>query len=286
MSERLSPPLPCLSSLVDSSLLKHTLNRHNVSEGSCRHGGFQCGSILSGQSRVYMRHAAARAADGQSSVCETGVYHGFSAVTWLCAHPSVNLLSFDLQVQPVVSHFLHRLFPKRVTLKEGSSLDALPAYLRSHPEHRCNIISIDGGHFGYLPMHDLFHFSRMAVPNESLVLMDEVGYLNWAGPGWRSGVDYLGRPALAESAGRACCPDATIAWSYARSSELIREIRCVAAGAADISFDVSPDILPDIISPEAVPVAASASSRGWCVGVYERWTKATAARFAALGIPD
>lgn len=256
-----------------SGILRKLLSAYNISDGGCRRGGFQCGSLLDTQARAYMRHAAARAGrGGRTRVCETGVYHGFSAITWLCAHPAVELVAFDIVVQPVVSSALQRLFQGRVELHEGSSLHTLPAYQHAHPSHRCDIVSVDGGHFGYVPLHDLYNFALLAPQNDSLVLMDEVGYLNWAGPGWRTGVDSVGVPVLADST-KACCPDATIAWRYACATHLINERQCFKPGGVDVPL-------------EEQASAASAESRGWCEGVYASRNPATAAGFAALGIPD
>lgn len=235
------------------------------------------------QAGAYMRHALsyakARAEAGRrTTVCETGVYHGLSAANWLCAHPLVELYAFDVVVQPSVASSLHQLFPGRLKLLEGDSVHTLPAFKRSHQQLECNIVSVDGGHFGYVPLHDLYNFGLLSVPNQTLVLMDEVGYLNGAGRGWRSGVDSLGSPALANGGGRACCPDTTLAWTFARTAALVHEKRCFAPGGADSSFEVD-------ANTRAETLLRADTARGWCEGLYGALTPSVKASFSALGIP-
>ena len=199
------------------------LGLHNRSEAACHLGGFQCGSISQFRAQVerYLYHGAQAARgnygllQGTTTVCETGVFKGESAATWLCSHPSTHLYAFDYKIDPTVRGVLPRLFPGRVQLFEGSSVKTLPAFQRSQPEVRCAIASIDGGHFGFVPLHDLYNFAAMTIPNRSLVLIDEIDFI-FEPNGARNDVDEFGVPVLPNGE-RACCPSSTVAWRYAQA---------------------------------------------------------------------
>ena len=199
------------------------LGLHNRSEAACHLGGFQCGSIAQHRAQVerYLHHGAQAARgnyglrQGTTTVCETGVFKGESATIWLCSHPRIHLYAFDYKLDPTVREVLPRLFPGRVQLFEGSSVKTLPAFQRSQPEVRCAIASIDGGHFGFVPLHDLYNFAAMTIPNRSLVLIDEIDFI-FEPNGARNDVDELGVPVLSNGE-RACCPSSTVAWRYAQA---------------------------------------------------------------------
>lgn len=203
------------------------LDRYNLSRTACHRGGFQCGSIeaIPAQVERYMRHGRVMASrvGKRATVCETGVFKGQSASVWLCSHPDISLYAFDYELDPAVRTALLLLFPGRVKLIAGSSVRTLPAFRRKHPEVRCHIASVDGGHFGFVPLHDIYNFARMARPNRSLLLMDEIDFLQ---PG---GVDDVGIPVL-PSGERSCCPSSTVAWRYAQATGLVREHRCFRHG--------------------------------------------------------
>jgi len=184
----------------------------------------QCGSVRENRAQVerYLHHGATYATQGLATVCETGVFKGESATIWLCSHPTIRLFAFDYKVDENVGKLLRLLFPGRVVLVEGSSVHTIPQFRQSHPRVRCSISSVDGGHFGFVPLHDLFNFGMMSEPHRSLLLMDEIDYLDRS----RAGVDDMGIPVRSDGKERACCPSSTIAWRYAQATGLVREQQC------------------------------------------------------------
>ena len=207
----------------------------------CHTAGFQCGTITGKRQQVdaYTAHASNLAArTGSTSgpvVCETGLFRGGSATVWLCSSPHARLIAFDLVVDPNVSAVLHHYFPGRVTLVQGSTIETIPVFSRNNPQAQCDIVSVDGGHFGYVPLLDLRNLRAMASPG-ALVLMDEVGFLDVSNQS-----NEVGQPLLANGE-RACCPDTTLAWTTATVTGLVRQRSCFPP--------------------------SQRNGRGWCEGVF------------------
>ncbi|KAI9032483.1 hypothetical protein DFJ74DRAFT_654504 [Hyaloraphidium curvatum] len=109
-------------------------------------------------------------------ICETGFNAGHSAVTFLSSNPNAELYSFDylghgysLAAREAVS----ALFPGRLRVIGGDSAATVPAFAAEHPDHRCDFISVDGGHSYELATADLRNFARMAA-ERNLVVIDDV----------------------------------------------------------------------------------------------------------------
>jgi hypothetical protein len=200
----------------------------HATQSGCHRGGFQCGTMSSARLQAH-RYWMLASQPNVERVCETGIFEG-SAAVWLCATKRVKLAAFDLDLHPVAAIVLPAMFPGRVNLTKGSSVLTLPEFVRT-ASVKCDVVSVDGGHFGHVPLHDLYNFARVARPGVTALVMDEVSFLP---PREELGADdELGRPTIANvtwmhsrPGERACCPDATLAWRYALQTGLIRQSRC------------------------------------------------------------
>jgi hypothetical protein len=94
---------------------------------------------------------------------------------WLSSKHDLKLLSFDLGHHSYVQgsrKFLDETFPGRLELVLGSSLDTVPQFAKDHPGYVCDVLHIDGGHYGEVPYLDLVNMKVMAR-NHSVVLIDD-----------------------------------------------------------------------------------------------------------------
>jgi len=112
-------------------------------------------------------------------VCELGFNAGHSAALWLLADADNVVTSFDIfehDYSPVALRFLGERFPGRLAMVTGNSLDSIPGFVNSPAggEVRCDIVLVDGGHFGDLPYLDIVNFMPLANPAFHVLLMDDV----------------------------------------------------------------------------------------------------------------
>jgi hypothetical protein len=63
-------------------------------------------------------------------------------------------------------------FPGRFTLTLGDSTETVPLFFREHPNLKCDIISVDGGHSYEVSYADIFNF-RAAATECSVVFIDD-----------------------------------------------------------------------------------------------------------------
>ena len=135
------------------------------------------------QQRAYFAWAAQR--PNTSTICEIGFNAGHSAYTWLrAAGPRLRrLVHFDLGEHAYVAphhESLRAAFPGvEMELVLGSSVETVPAFAAARPEVRCDLLAVDGGHFGEVPLADLQNMRALAAPG-AWVLMDDI---NAACPG-------------------------------------------------------------------------------------------------------
>lgn len=117
-----------------------------------------------------------RASQSRVQVCETGFNLGHSAITWLSAAPNVHLLSFDLgehRYSAFGARFVRRVFGNdRFSIVFGDSLKTVPAHFARHPELKCDVFMVDGGHAYEVAMGDLLNAVRHIVPH-GLLLIDD-----------------------------------------------------------------------------------------------------------------
>ena len=105
-------------------------------------------------------------------VCEIGFNAGHSAFQWLVSSHT-KLHSFDLgshnYTRPMAK-VIAEMFPGRFDITYGSSLKTVP---ESPLGGCCDVLIVDGGHLGDVPITDLRNMRRLANPVHNLVILDD-----------------------------------------------------------------------------------------------------------------
>merc|ERR1719235_541477 len=100
------------------------------------------------------------------TICETGFNGGHGTLRWLLhSNHQVHVYSFDLGEHPYskpAAKFLEDNFPGRHTATWGDSTLTLPHFHQQHPEMKCNLLFVDGGHTHEIAASDLKNFMAMA----------------------------------------------------------------------------------------------------------------------------
>lgn len=68
--------------------------------------------------------------------------------------------------------FVDAKYPGRLFLSEGDSSWTVPEYLDKHPDLRCDLVHIDGGHFDFTPWNDIISLARVSH-KDTIVLIDD-----------------------------------------------------------------------------------------------------------------
>ena len=68
------------------------------------------------------------------------------------------------------------LFPGRIDLVYGNSLQSAPRFLASHPNFRCDLLSIDGDHTLEYVFGDWRNFKSRLNPERHLILFDDINH--------------------------------------------------------------------------------------------------------------
>jgi hypothetical protein len=129
-----------------------------------------------------------------SIICEIGFNAGHSAATLLFGtHIDAKYLAFDLGHLPSNfepnkynhgKHFytnsskdlINNYFKNnnKVELIIGDSTDTVPNFVNNNKDFKCDLISVDGGHFGLTPIFDLINMYSLAKDdNSTIVLLDD-----------------------------------------------------------------------------------------------------------------
>lgn len=116
-------------------------------EGNCFYCHLTCDApdtrLLPKQMNLYS------AGSGANSILEIGFNAGHSCFLFLLANPHSKIVCFDLgehtYVRPCFD-YLNRLFPGRLTLILGNSLETVPAYVAQHRDVQFDLVHVDGGH--------------------------------------------------------------------------------------------------------------------------------------------
>lgn len=121
----------------------------------------------------------AMAADPQiKTICETGFNSGHGTLRWLLySDPQAVVYTFDLGQHPYsrpAATWLQETFPGRLYVTWGDSTQTLPAFHKQHPQVKCNLVFVDGGHSNAVAVADLQNFMHMADPAHNVILMDDV----------------------------------------------------------------------------------------------------------------
>lgn len=107
------------------------------------------------QTMYYYRQAAR---EEVRTICEVGFGAGHSTVIYLTANPHVKVYTFDYfvfesdtdekyAVQRTAAKFIDGFFTGRWTRVPGGSEESVPDFIAKHPDVKCDLISVDGGHF-------------------------------------------------------------------------------------------------------------------------------------------
>lgn len=129
-------------------------------------------------------------------ICEIGFNAGHSACAFLFGSPRANYLGFDLgsnpsPVLPNISHGRHNYTNSSIAIIKqqfnattdendkinviiGDSTQTVPIFHELNPNFRCDVIHIDGGHFGNVPVSDLKNMALLSKEDGStVVLLDD-----------------------------------------------------------------------------------------------------------------
>ena len=138
----------------------------------------------------------ANAADGLCvhRICEIGFNGGHSAGLWLRANPHAEVLMFDLWSHQVVADRAEAFLRNpangarwglganasaRLKIVRGDSQFTVPQFYAQHPEIKCDVLSVDGGHSALLAKGDLMAMANLAATFNVLFLDDtncQAGY--------------------------------------------------------------------------------------------------------------
>lgn len=94
-------------------------------------------------------------------------------MNYLIANPNIRLVSFDLgehQYVRVAQEFIDYYFPGKLELILGTSLETVPNFIKTHPGFKCDLIHVDGGHLGDVPIRGLFFSYCFALDLLSFIL--------------------------------------------------------------------------------------------------------------------
>jgi hypothetical protein len=110
------------------------------------------------------------------TVCEIGFNGGHSVTMWLSSKPDLKLQSFDLGEHgyaTVAKAYVEKGWPGRFKIDFGNSIESVPAFSKQNPGFMCDILHVDGGHWGDLPKADILNMRALAHPH-SILLMDDI----------------------------------------------------------------------------------------------------------------
>lgn len=111
-----------------------------------------------------------------TTIAETGFNTGVSSRAFLAARPDTTVVSFDIGDHVSVraaKKAIDRRFPRRHELVLGDSTVTLPAYARTHPGKKVDVVFIDGGHDYAVAKADLLNFQAMSH-DRTIVIMDDI----------------------------------------------------------------------------------------------------------------
>ncbi|KAK2146994.1 hypothetical protein LSH36_574g00000 [Paralvinella palmiformis] len=108
------------------------------------------------------------------TVCETGFNAGHSTLAWLEANPRTRVYSFDIgehQYARPMAEYLSKRYPGRLNVTWGDSTHTLPTFHFQHPDVKCDLLIVDGGHTNAICQADFDIFYKMANV-ENVVVLD------------------------------------------------------------------------------------------------------------------
>ena len=119
-------------------------------------------------------------------VAEVGFNAGHSSYLFLKSRPDVEVTSFDLgdhDYTHLAKWIIDEHFPGRHSLVIGDSGVTVPAFAKSQPDHKFDLIFIDGGHDFDVAVADIDN-CRLLATDQTIVIMDDLNpHDHWsAGP--------------------------------------------------------------------------------------------------------
>ena len=97
------------------------------------------------------------------TVCETGYNLGHSAALAFIANPNMTVISFDMATHLSTVHsvaLLQEKFPGKLVVVLGDSQKSVPDYFSNNKDAVCDVVLVDGGHEGNIPISDLINFRK------------------------------------------------------------------------------------------------------------------------------
>lgn len=212
------------------ALFGEVLNSHARMHDVGKIEGNSGESELMEQTNVHRNLATQKKAN---VVCETGFNMGHSALNWLLhSAPEARYYGFDagemfhkypLENFKLINEVFQkvadatvdlegskfRVNPQPLSVQWGDSSNTLPSFVRSDgKEVKCDLIHVDGGHFGKVPYSDIRNLRALAKA-ESLLIIDDVNCIGWAAENRKSG-----------------CLEPEKSWQRAISAGIVREQAC------------------------------------------------------------
>ena len=109
------------------------------------------------------------------TVCETGFNAGHSTLVWLSAKNHTKVYSFDIGMHPYskpMMQYLKTKYPGRLTATWGDSKKTLPVFYTKHPDVKCDVVVVDGGHSTDVASADFDNFRKMTSHMNAVILDD------------------------------------------------------------------------------------------------------------------
>jgi len=109
-------------------------------------------------------------------ICETGFNGGHGTLRWLL-HSNATVYSFDIGTHNYsipAAKFLFEKFPGRHIVNWGDSTETIPKFKEEHPDVKCNLIFVDGGHSFAVAEADLKNFGGMFNSSYNVLMIDDV----------------------------------------------------------------------------------------------------------------
>ncbi|ELT90606.1 hypothetical protein CAPTEDRAFT_191993 [Capitella teleta] len=109
------------------------------------------------------------------TICETGFNAGHSTLIWLASKNSTKVFSFDLgnhEYAKKMAEHLQSKYPGRLTVTWGDSTKTLPEFRKGHPEVKCDLLIVDGGHTVPVATADFENLREMANAGNIVVFDD------------------------------------------------------------------------------------------------------------------
>lgn len=113
--------------------------------------------------------------DDKINVMEIGFNAGHSALLFLLSNKNINMYCFDICIHSYTIpcfEYLSSIFPGRLHLIGGSSIEKLPEFYKYNSDVRFDIIHIDGNHDVHFANCDFFNSKKLAKSGAILIFDD------------------------------------------------------------------------------------------------------------------